>query len=277
MLVHQEEDTMMKKCLLFVALMVIATPCLAQTTVTYLDFADLSAFTLNGQAAEIGNPVLANGRQVLRLNLSENDRLGSAFLTQPLGNSSLSFSTAFSFQITRVPDYEPGDGLTFVLQGQGPDAIGGDGWQLGYGGITPSLAVEFDTYNNGTDDQSNSNHVAIDVNGVLGTVSQYNNLTTPMNNGAVWYAWVDYDGGARRLEVRLAETEVRPERPILAARLSLANLLGGGQLWAGFTAATGGAYELHDILSWTITYGPSGPIVPYDTASQHRMLLLGDK
>ena len=75
------------------------------STITYPDFSDLSAFTLNGVTPGI-NPgatgVLDNyGRRVLRLtdNLSQS---GSAFLTSPVlledaGGFQASFSTAFTF------------------------------------------------------------------------------------------------------------------------------------------------------------------------------------
>ena len=40
-----------------------------------------------------------------------------------------------------------GDGFAFVIQGEGPDAVGRSGNDLGYGGIKDSVAIEFDMYN----------------------------------------------------------------------------------------------------------------------------------
>lgn len=40
-----------------------------------------------------------------------------------------------------------GDGFAFVIQGEGPTAVGRSGNELGYGGITDSVAIEFDMYN----------------------------------------------------------------------------------------------------------------------------------
>lgn len=65
------------------------------------------------------------------------------------------------------------DGIALVLQNSGPLAIGGNGAALGFGNfgfpaITQSLAVEFDTYDNGSawgDGGSGNDHIAIVSNG----------------------------------------------------------------------------------------------------------------
>src|SRR5207249_2420728 len=71
------------------------------------------------------------------------------------------FTTTFTFQMT--PGTSPmADGLAFVLQGDGPTALGPAGGGLGYGadfvggggGLPRSVAIKFDIYNNsgeGTD------------------------------------------------------------------------------------------------------------------------------
>lgn len=40
------------------------------------------------------------------------------------------------------------DGIAFVLQGVGTGALGPDSGEHGYSGISPSLAIDFDTYQN---------------------------------------------------------------------------------------------------------------------------------
>ena len=68
-------------------------------TIAYPDFANLSAFTLNGNALDVGNPVVANGRRVLRLTPSSQDQASSAYLTQSLPLSKcLSFSSSLPFR-----------------------------------------------------------------------------------------------------------------------------------------------------------------------------------
>jgi hypothetical protein len=59
------------------------------------------------------------------------------------------------------------DGITFVLHNdpEGFAATGYFGEGMGYGGIAPSVAVEFDTYQNYTRNDPVQDHVALLVNG----------------------------------------------------------------------------------------------------------------
>ena len=53
---------------------------------------------------------------------------------------------------------------------------------MGYGGISPSIGIEFDTYNNSWD--SNGNHVGVNLNGSMGSAAHYN-VPTTLNNGVL--------------------------------------------------------------------------------------------
>ena len=57
---------------------------------------------------------------------------------------------SFSQNVHKSCTVHGGDGFAFVLHGDPAEAsaLGGDGEQLGYGGISNSLAVEFDTWTN---------------------------------------------------------------------------------------------------------------------------------
>ena len=57
------------------------------------------------------------------------------------------------------------DGFAFVLQNDARQALGGAGAELGYGGITNSLAVEFDTYFNPELLEPYENHVSVHTRG----------------------------------------------------------------------------------------------------------------
>ena len=75
-------------------------------------------------------------------------------------------------------------------------------------------------------------------------------IADPMNNGNIWYAWIDYDGVSQDLEVRLSETPARPLTNILATKISLPSILRSTYAFVGFTAGTGDAYIQQDILAW---------------------------
>jgi uncharacterized delta-60 repeat protein len=234
--------------------------------INYPTFIDLSGFTLNGDA------VTAPAEGKLRLTTAEYNKRGSAFLTQPISlGTKTSFSSAFSFQMSNPggisdPDGIGADGLVFVIQAQGPTALGDGGGYLGYSGITPSLEVEFDTYQNGWD-AGNGNHVGINTNGNVTSVA-LSPQTQRLNDGNPCYAWVDYLGASKMLEVRFSRSTVRPGLPTLSYEVDLPALLGANPVWVGFTAATASACETHDLISWTLTTstrqsgGMSGFILP---------------
>ena len=143
------------------------------------------------------------------------------------------------------------DGLVFVVQ-TNSNSVGGAGGGIGYQGIANSLGIEFDTWDNGMGlGDPNGNHVAIDINGdlssPLGTVGIPSDR---MNNGQIWYSWVDYDGLTDSLEVRLSTTNVRPASAITSTVIDLTTVLGSPNAYVGFTSGTGIAWGNHDILSW---------------------------
>jgi hypothetical protein len=220
-------------------------------SVWYDDFIDISGLTLNGNAAQAGS--------VLRLTPATEWQAGSAFTTDPLTlGPGGSFSTHFAFRMSNPsgvpdPDGAGADGVTFILQNDAfaDTALGGQGGDLGYTGIGNSLIVEFDTWDNALyGNDPDGNHVGTAKDGFLGSGTAVS-VTPRMNDGAIFYAWIDYDGIADKLEVRLSTSSVRPSAPTLSeSGLGLTGLLGGTSAYAGFTSATGEAFNDHDILYW---------------------------
>ncbi len=228
----------------------------AAVTVTYGDFADLSGFQQNGATAAIVDPVTDDlNRKVLRLT-NGLGQSGSAFLTNTINlANNASFSTAFTFRISNPQgasdgDGQGADGLVFVVQTVSNTA-GGGGGGIGYQGINKSVGVEFDTWDNGTgSNDPNGNHVGIDLNGGFNGPTAI--IGTRMNNGADWFAWVDYDGVNDIMELRLAQTNIRPLGSTLTRTgLDLVNILGQSNAYIGFTSGTGAAGGFHDIVNWT--------------------------
>lgn len=92
---------------------------------------------LNGSAKLVHGPF---GRPVIWLNPAQRDQAGSAFANITFGPEYV-FRIFFQFQMIN-PGSQASDGIAFVIQTQGPDALGGIGGYLGYSGISPSVAVE---------------------------------------------------------------------------------------------------------------------------------------
>lgn len=243
------------------------------------DFSSVSGLQLNGSAAQAGN--------VLRVTPATTGQSGSVFSTSAISLASdVSFSSAFRFRIGNSggicdTDGCGADGLVFTVQTVSNTA-GGVGGGIGYSGLANSVGIEFDTWNNGGWDDYNGNHVGIDINGNINSVVQANLPTGPghvdrMNNGAIWSAWVDYDGAADSLEVRIAQGEsaLRPLDALLAYNVDLTSVLGTTDAFVGFTSGTGSAYGNHDILAWQFnsTFDPIDEIG--DVPEPGALILLG--
>ena len=221
---------------------------------SFPDFSSTSGLTLNGNAAQVGN--------VLRVTPANFGQAGSAFSTNPISLASdASFSTAFQFRFTNPGGFGDGqgigaDGLVFVVQ-TNANNVGGAGGGIGYDGITNSLGIEFDTWNNGFIDGGSSNHVGIDVGGSVNSLVRAE-VVNDMNNGAIRYVWIDYNGATDLLEVFLAEANIRPGSAILSLTRDLVADLGTTNAFVGFTSGTGAAFANHDVLSWAFenTFAP---------------------
>jgi hypothetical protein len=204
---------------------------------------------------------------------------GSAFWKRKLAlQSNLSFSAYFEFKITK--SNSRADGLTFTIQ-QYTNSWGTNGSGLGYLNLPgKSIAIEYDTYDNnsGTIGESD-NHIAIDINGNLHNQNRSDNSSTypfqriepyvkqldqneiDLADGNTKYNWVDYDGLNNILEIRISNTTTRPVNATMRITdLNLANTLSGGDVFFGFSAATGLFSEEHAISKFFLRnkYNPFG-------------------
>lgn len=254
-----------------------ASPCLIQT---------------NGTAS-----VPTGTTSVLRLTTNVGGQDGSAWYTSPQ-NVQNGFTTTFQFRFTN-PSAPPADGIAFVIQNStsGVNALGGGGGSIGYGGTTDgsnvlngianSLAIEFDTYNNGSGiSDPNANHVAVQscgagansswhikncdgtsvAPGAYGTsnLGIQPNLPVTLSDGNYHTVTIQYNAfnattpapcapavsSTNNLCIYIDQTA----SPILTVKTDLSALgLNLGNAFVGFTAATGYFYETHDILNWTFT------------------------
>jgi hypothetical protein len=221
---------------------------------------DFTTLQLNGNAA------LVSGDTVLRLTPAQGNQAGTAFIPTPYAiDSGTTFSTSFSFRIDGGSGVGA-DGMTFIVQNdpRGPAALGGFGGDMGYRNfldpslsVTPSVAIEFDTWDNGVDGVADpdDNHVGIDLNGSIDSVV----TATPSFSleGDARFAWIDYGGGI--LDIFLSETNTRPATPLLSQSIDLAAIV-GSQAFFGFGAGTGSFRDNHDIEAWSLDVSTPIPV-----------------
>jgi hypothetical protein len=233
----------------------------AALVINYPDFSSIAGLQLNGNAAQVGN--------VLRVTPATFSQAGSVFSTGTVSlASNSSFSTYFKFQFGGAGGSCDGqgcgaDGLVFAVQTVS-NVAGGGGGGIGYEGIANSVGIEFDTWNNGAIDGNSSNHVGIDVGGSVNSLIRAEVTEADMNNGAIWNAWIDYDGSSNLLEVRLSQSSSRPSAALLSLVRDLALDLGSTDAFVGFTSGTGAAFANHDVLTWQLedNFRPIGQSVP---------------
>ncbi|NOT28279.1 MAG: PEP-CTERM sorting domain-containing protein [Acidobacteria bacterium] len=227
----------------------------------FSDFSDVSQLQLNGDAQQAGS--------VLRLTPSLPSQSGTAFYETVIALSAdYSFSTFFSFQITAPGgigdgDGQGADGITFIVQ-TNSNTAGSAGGGIGYQDIPNSVAVEYDTYNNGLGvNDPDGNHIGVDLGGSIASA-----IVAPvvprLNGGDIFYSWIDYNGATNALEVRLSTTAARPVAPFLAYIVDLEAQLGVPNAYVGFGSGTGSGFGNHDILAWEFRdeFDPIDPSVP---------------
>lgn len=208
-------------------------------------FGGSEGWAVNGGASPVNT--------TLRLTEDVREARGSGFLLtpQPLGPTT-QLTIQFSFRVQSKATLA-GDGVTLTFQNSpaGPQALGVAGSALGYDGIAPSVAVEFDTYRQ-PNETINANHVAVRYNGLSEHKEVATNLGFLMAKVAAVFVRVDYDARAPLLRVFLSQTPEQPAAPILSHAVALHEVV-GPQAYVGFTAATGQVTSMQEILSFALS------------------------
>ena len=139
------------------------------------------------------------------------------------------------------------DGIAFVIQSISNDE-GTLGGGIGYSGISPSIAIEFDTWWNSGNDPVQDDHIALIANGEPESMSAHSAYVpyTSVNNleNGNWHPIsINWDGTEKNLSLFLNNTL------IFSTNIDITNLFfeGNSNLYWGFTAATGGANNLQQV------------------------------
>jgi hypothetical protein len=202
------------------------------------------AQTVRSGAAQLGNGELD-------LTYANRDVAGAAYLPSSFAiTPTTSFTASFSFRIYGAVG-QSGDGFAFLWQNdpRGTGALSGLGDELGYAGVSPSVVVEFDIWQNAYD--PGPNDVAITTNGQNTTALAHQFAPFNLNDGATHYAWVDYQSASQTVSVYLSNTATRPSAALVSAPVSLYTTV-GSSAFIGFTAACGGANDYFALQSLTI-------------------------
>ena len=166
------------------------------------------------------------------------------------------FTTHFSFVINSFNNSLYGDGLAFFLAPY-PSVLpdGSSGGNLGlfsqesaHNASSNSLvAIEFDTFQNVWD--PSPDHVGININSIESVATRM--WKTSIKDGKIANVWVSYKASTKNLSVFLTYKE----KPIFNGNSSLSYVVDLKEILPekvaiGFSASTGRATEIHNLLSW---------------------------
>ncbi|KAG8091719.1 hypothetical protein GUJ93_ZPchr0012g20056 [Zizania palustris] len=202
-----------------------------------------------------------------------------------------SFSTTFVFAIAAEYVTVSGNGLAFFVTPSKNMSAASPSQFLGLFNIENNgnasnrvFAVELDTILNPEFRDINSNHIGVDVNGLVSVAAQpagyydegtdtFKNLT--LFSGAAMQVWVDYDGRAALLNVTLAPVEVpKPRKPLLSVAVDLSPVVTDAA-YVGLSSSTGPFHTRHYVLGWSFALGGSAP--PLDYAKLPKLPLTSTK
>uniref|UniRef100_A0A5B6YVD0 Putative L-type lectin-domain containing receptor kinase VIII.2-like n=1 Tax=Davidia involucrata TaxID=16924 RepID=A0A5B6YVD0_DAVIN len=162
-----------------------------------------------------------------------------------------SFSTYFSFSTS--PDN--GDGLAFVMVPIGfPLNVFGSG-SFGLLGERKFrfVGVEFDTLMDDKYGDLNGNHVGIDLSSLVSVkASNVSSINLVLNSGEKLQAWIDYEAGSKRLEVRLTKFgDMRPVDPLVSYPIDLSQMWKEDEVYVGLSSSSGNSLQKCNVYSWS--------------------------
>jgi fibronectin type 3 domain-containing protein len=202
----------------------------------------------------------------LRLTPTAGGQTSSAFERVAVGSLTGGFTTTFDYQISN-PGAPPADGAAFVIQSNGPTALGGGGGAYGYDGIGNSIAIYLNEYNNVTQTGIGINGArpdpALDMSAALG--NGFNTFPQSVDGQTatdVYRVTITYDATAHVIHETVVDTTSNATYTHDYTGINLVSILGNsGAAYTGFTAATGGAQATHDVLNWTLAPTTAAPSV----------------
>ena len=190
------------------------------------------------------------------------------------------FNTTFQIQITGKHGLGA-DGLAFVIQNNPTPALGYPGCNIGYGGISNLFVIKFNNYH--WPDHAYEN--ACGAYDEIAALVPYS-ATTPLwdsvsNTIAAVTNEVDFSDGQihtvkmvyvpGNLQVFLDDLE----NPLMTVYVNLAGVmdLDNGRAWVGFTAASGGDWQNHDLISWI--FASSEDVIQNDAHISQQAQIVG--
>jgi hypothetical protein len=240
---------------------------------------------LTANTAPAGRSVFVSG--VLRLADAGPNEAATVFSNNKVNITNFNTTFVFRFSEGTVPR---ADGITFIIQANSPQALGGGGGALGYGGIFNSVAIKFDLFNNsgdpseGTDPYGSTGlftggrNPTIRQAGLPADVPDISIDLQPsgyqLDNQHMHQVTLTYDGSI--LSERVQDL-TDPTVPVFTHNYSvdIRRFIGGDTAYVGFGGGTGGLTAIEDIQNWQFTPGDVLGAVPPAAPGNLRVTTVG--
>ena len=147
------------------------------------------------------------------------------------------------------------DGVTFTLQDStsGASALGAGGGDLGYTGITPSVALELNIY---AGDGKGGVGAAFATNGAINTVTSLSPVS--LAGGDPINVVLSYNLASTTLTATFTDADTGQTFTTSTSSINIASILGSSTAYMGFTGGDGGAYATQQISNFNYTIANSG-------------------
>lgn len=189
---------------------------------------------------------------------------GSIFSTGQLGVSH--FLAEFTFQVRGGTDTSAiADGVAFVIQTSGPQALGGTGGGMGYAGLRGSVAVKFDVWDN---EGETNNSTGLFADGRYPSVPQAGSgdVNVPLAGTGIdllsrrpFHVSMVYDGTALNVTLRDTVTGAFASQSYV---VDIPALVGSTTAYVGFTGATGSLRTINEVQSFRFQARPAASLHP---------------
>ncbi|KAG0564176.1 hypothetical protein KC19_8G089400 [Ceratodon purpureus] len=216
--------------------------------------------------------------------------MGIAYYTTPIRmkdpatRTLASFNTSFTFREepevyngsdNNVNDtWRRGDGFTFMMSSSNSwtkDSTGRFGifsLKRLYDPDPKVVAIEFDSWvSNDTDPGLvQEGHVGLDVGWAISEENCFSYLGNHTLNMSLWHrdilkTWIEYDGVTKNLQFRIANTSIRPIKPLINCTYDLYDAV-DEKMWIGFSGAVGDHWAIYYIYNWTFSSFGISPDFP---------------
>ncbi|CAM6038580.1 unnamed protein product [Sphagnum compactum] len=253
----------------FILCLVIAIYCTSFVATQNVNF-NYDSFDVTSNLTKFGDAIILPG--YIELNaVSENSAFGVGRILYPKqvqfqdvkSMTFASFSTFFTFSVNSSSNNNTGDGtgdgLAFIIVANNTSLSGNfSGGGLGIlnretngNASNHVFAVEIDTYQNPQYNDPSDYHVGVDINS-LNSTDTYNLYFLDQGK---FGAWIDYSAANETLYVVVqpynGNASTLSPSQIVVPNFTLSKVLEtDGQMYVGFSGATGASFENHYIYSW---------------------------